>query len=280
MASETPRVLVVDDHEAVRFSVSKTLEKDNCYVKSADSGAKALELMREEWFDVVLTDIIMPGLSGVELLRQIKDISPDTVVILMTGYADLETAVEALRLGANDYLIKPSSGEDLRNSVNKGFERARNLRHRRNVLDELRANVLELERADKEDHFQSSAPTPNATTKRNSSQNKKLNSGEKMQFGQLIMFPRRYQISINNYEITLTPTEFELMLYLAVHRDRVVPCYELVREVRGYSADETEAREVIRPHISNLRRKLKEASQDEDLIINMRGLGYRLSETE
>ena len=69
-----------------------------------------------------------------------------------------------------------------------------------------------------------------------------------------------------------------VLLYLAAHRGRVVPCYELVREVRNYVAEEAEAREVIRPHISNLRRKLEKAGQNPDLIMNVRGLGYRLSE--
>jgi DNA-binding response OmpR family regulator len=96
--------------------------------------------------------------------------------------------------------------------------------------------------------------------------------------GPLTIFPGRYQIQVGDKSLNLTPTEFDLLLYLAAHRGRVVPCYELVREVRGYTVDESEAREVIRPHISNLRRKLEKAGQDPDLIVNVRGIGYRLSE--
>ncbi|MEM6283530.1 MAG: helix-turn-helix domain-containing protein, partial [Chloroflexota bacterium] len=65
---------------------------------------------------------------------------------------------------------------------------------------------------------------------------------------------------------------------LAAHQGRVVSCHELVREVRGYTVGEAEAREVIRPHVSNLRRKLKKAGLEQDLIVNVRGIGYRLSE--
>jgi DNA-binding response OmpR family regulator len=99
-----------------------------------------------------------------------------------------------------------------------------------------------------------------------------------MTLGPLTIFPGRYQIQVGDQSLNLTPTEFDLLLYLAAHRGRVVPCYELVREVRGYTVDEAEAREVIRPHISNLRRKLERAGQDPDLIVNVRGVGYRLSE--
>ena len=99
-----------------------------------------------------------------------------------------------------------------------------------------------------------------------------------MQLGPLTVYPGRYQIAVGNVDIDLTPTEFDLLLYLAAHRGRVVPCHELVREVRGYSVDEAEAREVIRPHVSNLRRKLKASGQSADLIVNVRGIGYRLNE--
>jgi DNA-binding response OmpR family regulator len=99
-----------------------------------------------------------------------------------------------------------------------------------------------------------------------------------MVIGQLSIFPGRYQIAVDEHPIDLTPTEFDLLLYLAAHRGRVVSCHELVREVRGYGVDEAEAREVIRPHVSNLRRKLKQMGLDEDMIVNVRGIGYRLNE--
>src|SRR5690606_32660969 len=97
------------------------------------------------------TDIRMPpGLDGVELVRRIKEMDADTIVILMTGYPSLSTAVEALRLGAHDYLIKPSSSQDIRQSVAKGVERSRNLKRRRLLLDAIRSNVQELSRHDVE----------------------------------------------------------------------------------------------------------------------------------
>ncbi|MBZ0290764.1 MAG: response regulator transcription factor [Anaerolineae bacterium] len=278
--NETAHVLVVDDEGAIRYSVSKTLQRIGYEVDEASSGEEALEMMGKREYDVILTDIRMPGLTGVDLLKRIKDIAPDAIVILMTGYASLGTAVESLRLGAHDYLIKPSSSQDIRQSVSRGVERARNLRRRRALLDAIRSNVFELTRADVEAItavYEDEDQPPIEQRIESMSGMDSVNSN--MTLGPLTIYPGRYQISVGDQPIDLTPTEFDLLLYLAAHRGRVVSCHELVREVRGYAVDEAEAREVIRPHVSNLRRKLKQTGQDADLIVNVRGIGYRLSET-
>jgi len=276
---ESARILVVDDEGAIRYSVSKTLQRIGYEVEEAASGEEALEMMIKRDYEVVLTDIRMPGLTGVDLLKRIKDTAPDAIVILMTGYASLGTAVESLRLGAHDYLIKPSSSQDIRQSVARGVERARNLKRRRALLDAIRSNVFELTRADVEAIsavYEDDEPAP-IESRYDTSIVDSVNSN--MTLGPLTIYPGRYQISVGDQPIDLTPTEFDLLLYLAAHRGRVVSCHELVREVRGYAVDEAEAREVIRPHVSNLRRKLKQTGKDADLIVNVRGIGYRLSET-
>jgi two-component system alkaline phosphatase synthesis response regulator PhoP len=266
-------ILVVDDEGAIRYSISKTLQRVGYQVSAASSGEEALTMLESQEFDVVLTDIRMPGLTGVELLAKIKEKAPDSIVILMTAYASLGTAVESLRLGAHDYLIKPVSSQDIRQSVARGLERAQNMRRRRMLLEAIKNNIKELTDEEKEARRSSdgtakamSAPVQVPVTT--------------MTLGPLTIFPGSYQIQVGDQSLDLTPTEFDLLLYLAAHRGRVVPCYELVREVRGYTVDESEAREVIRPHISNLRRKLERVGQDPDLIVNVRGVGYRLSEPE
>jgi two-component system alkaline phosphatase synthesis response regulator PhoP len=278
MESTDATILVVDDEGAIRYSVTKTLERVGYQVVTASSGEEALEIMAEQHFDVVLTDIRMPGISGVDLLAKIKEQSPDAVVILMTGYASLGTAVESLRLGAHDYLIKPSTSEDIRDSVKRGIERARNLRRRRQLLDAIRSNVSEMLVGSA-----AAAPVtvPPPRPVREYPTTPPIGTTlTTMTIGPLTIYPGRYQIEVDGKMIDLTPTEFDLLLYLAAHRGRVVPCSELVREVRGYAADEREAREVIRPHVSNLRRKLKHSGQDPNILVNVRGIGYRLTEVD
>jgi DNA-binding response OmpR family regulator len=284
ITTEAATVLVVDDEGAIRYSVSKTLQRIGYQVDEAASGEDALDMISKREYDVILTDIRMPGLTGVDLLKRIKDISSDAIVILMTGYASLGTAVESLRLGAHDYLIKPSSSQDIRQSVARGVDRARNLKRRRSLLDAIRSNVFELARSDVDKLaavFEENEPAPMPESRYEPTPIASM--GEpvtgNMTLGPLTIYPGRYQISVGDQPIDLTPTEFDLLLYLAAHRGRVVSCHELVREVRGYAVDEAEAREVIRPHVSNLRRKLKQTGKDADLIVNVRGIGYRLSET-
>ncbi|HML24928.1 MAG TPA: response regulator transcription factor [Aggregatilinea sp.] len=269
---EDAHILVVDDEGAIRYSISKTLQRVGYQVQTASSGEEALEMMQQQEYDVVLTDIRMPGLSGVELLAKIKERAPDAVVILLTGYANLESAIESLRLGAHDYLTKPSSSQSIRDSVAQGVERARNLKSRRVLLRTIQENVEALagETASEPSGTHHSDGAPSSTPV--------VTPVTTMTIGPLTIFPGRYQISVGDQPIDLTPTEFDLLLYLAAHRGRVVPCSELVREVRGYTLEEHEAREVIRPHVSNLRRKLKSSGQNPNIIVNVRGIGYRLSE--
>jgi len=266
------RILVVDDVPAIRYSIGKTLQRIGGQVSTASDAVEALKLIAEQPFDVVLTDIRLPDLNGVELLARIRVQSPDTVVILMTGYASLDTAIDAMRLGAYDYLVKPSDNQDIRRSVMRGLDHARELKRRSALLSAIQANVRELTNGKppevpRNSVLINSAPSIPA-------------SASTVTIGALTIYPGRYEIGVGERKIFMTPTEFDLLLYLVAHKGRVVPCQELVREVRGYTADESEAREVIRPHISNLRRKLAQTGQMHDMIVNVRGIGYRLTDTD
>jgi len=281
MMTASAHILIVDDEDLNRYAISKNLQKVGYTVSEASNAIEALDLLRRHEYEVVLTDIKMPGgMDGVELLRHIRTDSPDAVVILMTGYASLPSAVEALRLGAHDYFIKPGSINDLRNTVGRGVERAKSLKRRKALLDAIRHDIYELARSDSNEATQTSAVA--AVTMEAAFEGGRWREPEvpvvSMQLGTLTVYPGRYQIAVGDQPIDLTPTEFELLMYLGAHSGRVVPCHELVREVRSYAVDEAEAREVIRPHISNLRRKLKTAGQSPDLIVNVRGLGYRMND--
>ncbi len=273
-------ILIVDDEDLNRYAISKNLQKVGYTVSEASNAADALEMLSRHEYDVVLTDIKMPGgMDGVELLRHIRMGSPDAVVILMTGYASLPSAVEALRLGAHDYFIKPGSIGDLRNTVGRGVERAKNLKRRKALLDAIRLDIYELARSDgTESPLENAMAAVGASSFEGGRWKEPEAPVVSMQIGALTVYPGRYQIAVGDQPIDLTPTEFELLMYLGAHSGRVVPCHELVREVRSYAVDEAEAREVIRPHISNLRRKLKSAGQSPDLIVNVRGLGYRMND--
>jgi ATP-dependent Lon protease len=114
---QTARVLVVDDEEIARTNLAYILRKEGYQVAEADSGVTALERLREQEFDIVLTDLKMEKMDGLQLLQVIKEITPATDVVMITGYATVATAVDALRQGAAHYLSKPINLEELRTCV-------------------------------------------------------------------------------------------------------------------------------------------------------------------
>lgn len=134
----TSKILVVDDEESVATTIKAILQLDGNDVTAVTTGKDALAQLREHEFDVVLTDLRLDDLDGIEILRETQKLWPDTVSIMLTGYASLESAVTALRSGAYDYLIKPSDVDELRATIGRALERRR-----------LRQRLVELEQLDK-----------------------------------------------------------------------------------------------------------------------------------
>jgi DNA-binding NtrC family response regulator len=115
---EKTKILVVDDEEVVRLSHIRTLASIHCNVEVVRDGAEALRVMEQRPADVVLLDLRMPGMDGMGVLKAIKQRWPETEVVIITGYPTVETAKEAVRLGAYDYLAKPVGPDDVINVAN------------------------------------------------------------------------------------------------------------------------------------------------------------------
>ena len=144
------RVLVVDDDQFALQSIAKALEGESYGMVTATSGSEALDLLKQGSFDLVLTDLKMPEVDGLEVLRQVGEIAPQAVVLILTGYASLESAIEALRGGAYDYLVKPCSEDELKLKIGRGLERARLIEERQRAEDALRELLEKIERAKQE----------------------------------------------------------------------------------------------------------------------------------
>jgi two-component system, NtrC family, response regulator HydG len=117
------RILIIDDDEAVRASLERTLRTAGHAVQAAASGEAGFDLARGGTFDVVVSDLQMPGLSGLDVLRKLRDARVDSTFIVMTGFGTLDTAIEALRLGAVDFLQKPFFREELLSRIRSAAER-------------------------------------------------------------------------------------------------------------------------------------------------------------
>jgi two-component system response regulator HydG len=116
------RVLVIDDDEAHAEAIADGLEIDGVACRLAHSGQEGLERMREETFDAILTDLVMHDVDGLEVLRQARDLQPEAAVLLITGHGSVETAVDAMRLGAADYITKPVRIAELRTRLARAVE--------------------------------------------------------------------------------------------------------------------------------------------------------------
>jgi len=134
-----PRVLIVDDEESVTVTMAAILEMDGYSVATALRGDHALEQIANETFDLVLTDLRLDDLDGMDVLAAARRKSSETVGIVLTGYASLESAVKALREGAYDYMLKPADVEELRATVARGIERRRLGQLLRERIDDLEA---------------------------------------------------------------------------------------------------------------------------------------------
>src|SRR5688500_2513435 len=117
-----PRILVVDDEPSMREMLRIVLRRDGYDVVVAENGRQAIAALQQQSVDLLLSDIRMPDLSGVEVLRTAKEMNRDTVAFMMTAFASTDTAVEAMRLGAVDYFTKPFSMDELRLKVRQHLE--------------------------------------------------------------------------------------------------------------------------------------------------------------
>jgi DNA-binding NtrC family response regulator len=119
----TINLLIVDDELRFLETTAKLFEKRGVRTHTATNGVDALKILETTRIDVVLLDMKMPGMDGLEILRRVKQKYPLIEIIMLTGYATVETAVEGLRLGAFDYIMKPSTMEELQMNVEQAFER-------------------------------------------------------------------------------------------------------------------------------------------------------------
>lgn len=144
--SEIMKILVVDDEEAVREVLKEVVREAGHECRTAGNAEEGIACLWEEPFQVVITDLRMPGMSGIEFTKMIKQINPETEVLLITSYASLDTALSALRLGAYDYLAKPFDDINLVfSAIERVVEKVKLNREKQSLVDTLERKQRELE---------------------------------------------------------------------------------------------------------------------------------------
>jgi DNA-binding response OmpR family regulator len=252
----TIKILVVDDEKAARKSLADILRLEGYEVAVAEDGASALKMLEEQSYDLMLLDIRMPGIDGIEVMQKATEFSPDTQIILLTAHGSMESAIESLRYGAHDYLIKPSSPQEILSSVAGALARHAETQHKRLLLGQLETSLQQLK--DVEGLAQANIVGQRVIT---------------LPDGVMVDLARR-EIWRGNERVTLTPTEGKLLKVLLENKGRVMSHRDLVFLVQGYEITDWEAPEVLRPLVSRLRRKLSTFPKGENWIVNVRGTGY------
>ncbi len=241
----SPTILIVDDEVVALKSLGDILRLEGYIVATAENGQVAVNYARNHYVDLMIVDLRMPGIGGLEVVQIINEISPDTEVILLTAFGTTESAVKALRLRIHDYLLKPASPAQILASVRMGLSRR---------SDKLRSR----------EGYASDTPLDERVATVN------LKDGTEIDLS-------RRSIKYANKETNLTPAEGRLLRIFIENVGRVFSHRELVLLVQGYETAQHEAPEILRPLVSRLRQKIRGIPSLDGSVVSVRGTGYVFS---
>ncbi len=256
-------VMVVDDEAVARVSLAEILRLEGYQVSTAASGEEALSLLSKSGpFDLMVLDLKMPGMDGLDVTEVVQRKSPGTVIILLTAFGTLETAIQAIRQGAQDYLLKPCSIPEILESVRNGLTKHHQEQHRQRLVSQLQQTLSELvtvEGAEADEEAVSPQP------------------GRFIQIRDVVVDRQKYVVMLRGQSLDLTPTEFKMLVCLMETPDQVWSPQELVQRAQGYETDAWGARAIVRVHIRRLRKKMETDPSAPRYILNVRGVGYMFS---
>jgi OmpR family response regulator RpaB len=230
-------ILIIDDEPIARQSLGDILRLEGYTVVAVPSGEAAVEHLRNYSVDLMIVDLKMPGMNGLDVVQVASQLAPDAQIILLTAYGSMESAVEALRHRVHDYLLKPASPNQIIESVKRGLER-------RTARLEGQAEAQAVNSA----LFKTADGTEIDLMRRTISDNGKLEN--------------------------LTPAEGHLLKVFVENPGKVFSHRELVLLVQGYDVSQREAQEILRPLVSRLRHKLESFPTLYERIVSVRGTGY------
>ncbi|MBO1003080.1 response regulator transcription factor [Pseudogracilibacillus auburnensis] len=228
------RILVVDDEDRIRRLIRMYLERDDFVVEEAENGRQALDMALENDYDVILLDIMMPEMDGIEVCEELRK-EKMTPVIMLTAKGEESNRVQGFEVGADDYIVKPFSPREVVLRVKAVLRR-----------------------------------TSNSALNDSSSHSNNL-----IVFPHLTIDLDAYRVTSNDQEISLTPKEYELLVFLAQSPDKVYKREDLLKEVWQYEFFGD--LRTVDTHVKRLREKLTNVSKEAaKMIVTVWGIGYKL----
>lgn len=253
------RILVVDDEQSVRYFLSEQLRQTGYEVVAVASGEEALVRLQQEDIDLVLLDLKLQGIDGLDVMAQIARQPMPPMVIMLTAYASLESAVHVMRHGGCDYLVKPCDQETLLAAVERGLSKRRELLRRREMIHAIEETARQLRGAAQPDAEPLARPS------------------RFLESRGLLLDREQGTVSREGEAVSLTPTELQILTLLMEAPGHTVSYAEMAMALYGEGGewDEQEARQSLSTHLWRLRTKLGDAPDGRPYIANVRGRGYK-----
>lgn len=256
------RILIVDDEATLRTTTAALLAADDREIVTAASGEEALAHLEDGPFDLIIVDLMMPGIDGLQVMDMAHKLSPQAKMIMLTAYGTLDSSVQAMRRGAVDYLRKPASAPEIEAAVDRALQKRYEEARREALFERIQGAFEELQGHEKK------IATPAAAQPRRE---------RFLQARGIIIDLQKHIVTMGDESLDLTPTELRLLSTLIANSDQVMSCRELVYQVQNYETDEREARSIIRVYIRRLRQKIEPDASTPQYILNVRGAGYMFS---
>ncbi len=267
-------ILVVDDEPHLRRSLMLILQRAGYQVTVAGSAREARHFLQAGPFDLIFLDLKMPEVDGLTFLAEIREQYPDLPVLILTAHATLESAMEAVRQGARDYLLKPIMPNIILTRVAKVLETQTRPRRQREITAQIDNLVDELKRLDgtaphggQAEEANQGATSPAATN---------LTPERYLQRGKITLDLHTRRVLLRDQQILLPPVTFDYLVTLMRHSPNPVSYETLVEESQGFRVSRAEAREIARGRIHALRKALEADQRHPEFVITVRDVGYNL----
>lgn len=259
-------ILVVDDEPHLRQSLALILQHSGYLVTTASGGEEARQFLQAGEFDAVFLDLKMPGVDGQKLLAEFRAKHPEMPILILTAHATLESAVEAVRRGASDYLLKPIDPDAILARLKDVLRQKKLPRRRREIAAQMQELLGELNQMDGHTPplvSQGDAPVAKDTVRY-------------LRRGVFTLDLHTRRVSLNDKQVLLPPSTFDYLVTLMRHSPEPVSYETLVQESQGYALSRAEAREMSRGRMHELRKALETNMRHPEHIITVRDVGYRL----
>jgi DNA-binding response OmpR family regulator len=259
----TGKILIIDDEPALRQTLARILQQAGFEVTTAEHGEQGLAFLDTTSFDLIYMDIRMPGLAGLDVLELVRQRYPALPVVLFTAQPDLNSALEALRRGATDYLLKPLKPELIIERTHAILASQQKEHRKREIVEQIEALQNEL----KSLNGSEDPPGPIRPT---------TSSDRYLKRGALLLDLHTRRLTLDERVLTLPPASFDFLLVLARHAPEVVTFQMLVAEAQGYQVSAHQAQELVKWHIHHIRQAIEPDPHNAMYLFNVRGIGYRL----